>query len=741
MNWRRIKRYSAVLLTVAYTASISLGCGTEAGGAKPEDVALIEPVGVEESFETVRRRNLYDYKVYDGIVCPYTEELRLKRDMYFDEYSVLPGEWVKKGQTIIKADTEKLDEQIADMRKKMAEDQESYQEYLEENQESLEKLRGEESFWGGAVERWQKQKPEQYITNPATGAAEPNPQYESWAAENERNGYERKYRNALIGRQKLEAALEQKEELYQLDLEHQQLLLKRLETQRAECNLPADMPGYVANVIIKSRGYYTPSGVSMAAVADPDRRLLKTDYINNQEIRAAEQLFAVVDGKRYEVEYEAMDSAEYKRLSEANGKVYSTFYLPEELKDVDLGTYVAVVMIRKSRPEALTVSKQAVAAGEDGSYVYALRDGERIYTPVKTGIQDGLYVEILSGLEEGDLVVTEETPPKEGKTQKLVMGSVSHETTKKADFTYFSQENIINPVKHGNVYFEGITVQGMEQVKKGDVLVRLRVEPDGDELQRLERALLREQERAADLRKQDEEKNAKAIKAREKTIAELEKQIAEVKADYATTEIRAPYDGIILYFNWDLWNNSLKAGDLISPEYMFLTMASTDSNYLTVEDEEGILSFGNSAVVEYTDQEGAVKTVEGQVVSLNLRSVSRNLLMSDTSELVGSNYGESTVHALIRIPPESMQDFVSGYMMNAGWQNSSKYKVTVTTRKMDNVLLIPKRAVVSYSGSTYAKLKLEDGTIMYQGFVAGGSDSENYWVVEGLTEGMEVCIE
>ena len=731
MSFRRRRKCSAVLLTAVCVMSLLAGCASEGGKGRPEDVALIDPVSVEESYETVLRRNLYDYKVYDGIVCPYTEELELNRDIYIAEYDMLPGEWVNKGQTILVADTEELDQQIEDILEKMAEDEEIYQEDMKGYREELGKLQVEEKGWGDAVDAWQNWLKEKDEKGSST-SPEPQPSLDTC---------ERNYRNALIGRQKMEAQITQREELYQLDLEHQNLLLERLRARRAESNLQAEMPGYLSNVVITGRGAYVSEGTPMAAVADPERKLLKTEFINNQDVSAAERIFAVFDGKHYDVEFEPMDAAEYKRLSEQNGKVYSTFYLPEELKDIELGAYAAVVVIRKSRQDVLTVSKKVVSTGEDESYVYVLRDGERTYAPVKTGMEDGVYVEILSGLEEGDRVLSEEAQPGEGTVQKLAVGSISHQVTKSASFTYFNQDDIVNPVKHGTVYVEECAAEIFQQVKKGDVLVKLRVEPDGNELLRLEKSLLREQERLADLKKQDEEQNARTIKSREKTIAELEKQIAEVKADYALTEIKAPYDGIIIDMNWDLWNNSLKEGDLIPAGYRFFRMSPMDSNYLTVEDGDGLLSFGNQAVVEYTGQEGGKQTVQGQVVSLNLRSVSSDMLMWDTATMMRPASGENVADALIRIPSEAVEDFVAGYLNNGGWWNSGGFQVTVTTRKMDNVVLIPKRAVVNYGGSTYARLKQEDGTVMYQGFVAGGSDNENYWVAEGLTEGMEVCIE
>ena len=62
-------------------------------------------------------------------------------------------------------------------------------------------------------------------------------------------------------------------------------------------------------------------------------------------------------------------------------------------------------------------------------------------------------------------------------------------------------------------------------------------------------------------------------------------------------------------------------------------------------------------------------------------------------------------------------------------------------RAMQGVLLVPKKAVKEKNGCTYVKVKKENGEVYYQSFIAGGSDLSNYWVVEGLSEGMEICLE
>ena len=52
-----------------------------------------------------------------------------------------------------------------------------------------------------------------------------------------------------------------------------------------------------------------------------------------------------------------------------------------------------------------------------------------------------------------------------------------------------------------------------------------------------------------------------------------------------------------------------------------------------------------------------------------------------------------------------------------------------------------KAAVILKDKSTYVNVLKEDGSVEQVGFIPGGSDTNNYWIVDGLTEGMTVCWE
>ena len=61
-------------------------------------------------------------------------------------------------------------------------------------------------------------------------------------------------------------------------------------------------------------------------------------------------------------------------------------------------------------------------------------------------------------------------------------------------------------------------------------------------------------------------------------------------------------------------------------------------------------------------------------------------------------------------------------------------KVKVKTRSQNNVLIVPKAAVILKDKSTYVNVLKEDGSVEQVGFIPGGSDTNNYWIVDGLTE-------
>ena len=69
------------------------------------------------------------------------------------------------------------------------------------------------------------------------------------------------------------------------------------------------------------------------------------------------------------------------------------------------GMTADITFVTDTRNDALYVSRKAIVKENDRTYVYVDgADGEKELTEVTTGLSNGAYVEILSGLSEGDTI-------------------------------------------------------------------------------------------------------------------------------------------------------------------------------------------------------------------------------------------------------------------------------------------------------------------------------------------------
>ena len=72
--------------------------------------------------------------------------------------------------------------------------------------------------------------------------------------------------------------------------------------------------------------------------------------------------------------------------------------------DVKPGQSATVVISAETRKDVLILPLSVIAGRQDKGMVTVIKDGEEIQTEVVLGASDGAYIEILSGLEEGDVI-------------------------------------------------------------------------------------------------------------------------------------------------------------------------------------------------------------------------------------------------------------------------------------------------------------------------------------------------
>ncbi len=730
------------------------GCnGSEEQQAFAENIELIDPVNTVAEYEEVAYRTLYDVEIYSASVLPYVAEYAFVGDETFAGYGALPGESVEKNDILVYSDSENIDNQIEAMEERIESLDEGYLEYKTNLEEEWETTRQTLQYNKDVYESCLRNQPKPYVKQENTGdnsqggdvsgeagGSEENgsedttdPAYEEWERayavwKQQTTEWEGKYRKLAHSIDMQEKALSQRKELYELDRAYYVKQLESLKEQKKDGSILSGMSGEI--VAINSDidyGSNVAKETPIVAVGDSHTKVLKCNYINSMVMNRAKEYYALIDGVRYGVDYHFVSAEEYTELTAAGETVYSTFYLTDAGEEVQIGDFAVIVVVTERKENVLSIPKEAIHKDESGHYVYVLENDDSVYTYVETGMTDGAYTEIESGLAVGQKVLLTAAGEYGSNVATVQTGSFSSEFSASGYMYYPSSRMVQNPIQHGTVYFEELLVSQYQYVEKGDVIATVRVEMNELELQRQQTKLQRLEERLQDYVEQNQDNTsaeyaeviAENIAARQEAIAEVRELITDMKEDGAATEIKADRSGVII------WTTGHGEEDILYYNENLIQVADEETCYVIVENTNQLLNYGNRVSISYEDKEGATKTASGTVASISRAGVSSAI---------------DTEYSMILLPPEVISDMAVATQGYDGWWNRNRYTVTATIREMNGVLLVPRGAVTDIGGNTYVNVIDENGKVTAQSFVAGGYDSANYWVVEGLSEGMNVCL-
>lgn len=707
-KWMKKRRCDSLLcLILVLIMTFLSGCGEKNQDASASSITLLEPVSAAASYEEVACRNLYKVKVYSSFVFPEVQEYSFSEGVKFSEYAAYPGETVKKGTILAYSDTTGLEKQIEDMEEAIAKMEEEFNEYKKTTQEAINKPKGEIANLKSIVEAYIKAEP----------SAE-SPDHQQW--EREYLGFEGQYRILAHSTDTLQVQLEQKTQLYELDHARNVELLTAMKKQLKKGSISADFKGEVMAIAQIGAGSGVQAEAPVIAVGDRDKKILKCQYINQSVITKAQEVYALINGVRYEVTYQAVETEVYNELKAQGETIYTSFILEGAGQEVQTGDFAVIVVTEKRCEEALSVAKEALHKDESGYYVYILNGSESIYTPVKIGMSDGVYTQILSGLELKDKVILGEVSGHGQKRAKVEMGSFYSEFKGTGYMMYPSTTIVKNPVEYGTTYYIETKVALYQQVKAGDVLAEVRVQSDENALQKQKRKLERMEERLRDLEKEKDQDNSKQIEQKKKDIEEVKELIASMENDKLVTKIKAKKSGIVI----NIYRHVTE--DILAPGEAIMEIADENICYIVLENTNQQLNYGNTAVISYKDMAGNDKKTEGLVSNLSEMGVSNNLSME---------------YSMLLLPSNVVSEMAVTTQGREGWWSRNSFAVSARVRNMDNVLVVPKKAVKEINGSTYVYVVEEDGTVTARSFVSGGYNDTSYWVVEGLKEGMEICLE
>ncbi len=218
---------------------------------------------------------------------------------------------------------------------------------------------------------------------------------------------------------KLKRDYERNEELFQKSLisaEEYERIKSDYETQRAARDLAqleltyttvtAPFGGIVSERLIK-KGNMVPTHAPTFRLTDFDP-LLAILHVPERELNKLRA------GQRAELRLDALYGEVFtgaiKRISPVVDPTTGTFKVTVEVRDrsrqLKPGMFGRVRIVYDTRKDVLLAPKEAILIEDDESAVYVIRDAMSFRQIVEIGYSNDAYIEVLSGIEAGDLVIT-----------------------------------------------------------------------------------------------------------------------------------------------------------------------------------------------------------------------------------------------------------------------------------------------------------------------------------------------
>ncbi|MBR4342624.1 MAG: hypothetical protein IKP88_07955 [Lachnospiraceae bacterium] len=317
-----------------------------------QEIELLEPMNAKLETTYVTKMDISQVELYDGAVIPSMEEFSFDANGYLYGVFVTPGQKVYEGDVLaglVGADyqtIQNLEEEIKDLKDSREKVFSGYDTELE-----ITKLNG-----GDVSEK--------------------------------------------------ELDTKQKKDLYDFSLKQKETRLEEL--KKKDIGYVCITAPYDATVVAVSsarENSYIPKGTAVVALDNGGDPLITCDYISETAISKIYTCYAQVRGQKLDLEYVPYTKNQLKIIVNNGVSPVSKFKI-NNLSDKELyvGDYASVIVVKNFKENVLAIPQNAVYSDTTGSFVYEIKNGERVRRSVTLGLSDNANVEIIDGLEEGACV-------------------------------------------------------------------------------------------------------------------------------------------------------------------------------------------------------------------------------------------------------------------------------------------------------------------------------------------------
>lgn len=366
-----------IIIAISFVLLFVTGFQTPQEEATPQK-ELVESTTDMPRLITAKIGDLQKAEYYDGEINPVMKVLQFPRKGVFQEYKVMLGDSVKKGQVLAvtkpqyEQEIEDLTEHLENLRREYDNNLKNYQLRLFTNEWQVVRMRNIIESMSADMPRFD----DICIT------------FELTMAE---------------GR-KIEVERDQYKERSEKEIAFQEEKLARLIAKNETNIITAPQDGIITYLAELKVGDAVGVNSYPIVLADTKDCLVQCEYISVLDMEDVKSVYGVKDGKQYEMVYHPYENGEYERKVAKGEGVYSLFEVVSPDESIRFGEDIKVITVTESKENVLIIPTDCIRNDSGEDYVYCDVNGEKKAVPIEIGMSDEINTEILSGLAEGDII-------------------------------------------------------------------------------------------------------------------------------------------------------------------------------------------------------------------------------------------------------------------------------------------------------------------------------------------------
>lgn len=359
-----------LFLTIVFVLVLSLlftGC-SEPPSNKP---VLMESSKGEMITVTAQYQDVYDLEYVVGCVLPQSEKILLPASVKLVSIEALPGQKVKKGDVLAQFNADELQKQLDSLQAEFARMQAAAENEMNQLELSYQQVKAQQAQLesSGAPE---------YILELSDIDA-----WEAWMR------------------------IEHTEQIQEVEQRRIKNEIAKLEVKLAESSqIVAPCDGIVTWLSPQAVcGMELLKGTEFMTISDPNKLCVVTERQSDEYRQLCDRIYAVIGNNEYDLTMRERSKDEDMLMKEKGYRFTSTFdFSGDAPESSDAVSNAMVLFVKKYRENVLSVPSETVQEHAGSYYVYTVENGALIQTDVQVGAITALRTEILSGLEEGDVV-------------------------------------------------------------------------------------------------------------------------------------------------------------------------------------------------------------------------------------------------------------------------------------------------------------------------------------------------